>query len=211
MNRAHRLRWLLPLIVALGCSAESAAPQAGRQRAQSATSHPAANPTESGPPEGRGGEDQQPRRVELAILDLDGLERLIASHRGKVVVVDAWSTSCEPCLREFPNLVAMSREIGPDKLAAISLALDYDGLGRPEEKREKVLGYLERFGATFDNVLSSDEADQVYQRLEFYAPPAVFVYDRQGKLSQKFDASAPGGHFTYADVRRQVEKLLAAP
>jgi thiol-disulfide isomerase/thioredoxin len=146
--------------------------------------------------------------VKLQILDVAGLEQLVASHRGKVVVVDAWSTSCEPCLKEFPNLVAMGRELGPERLACVSLSLDFDGIGRPEEKQAKVLKFLERFGATFDNVLASEEADAVMQRLDFYAPPAVFVYDRAGKLSKKFGVDGP---FTYADVRQQVDTLLATP
>jgi hypothetical protein len=86
--------------------------------------------------------------------------------------------------------------------------MDFDGVGRPEEKQAKVLQFLERFGAKFDNVLSSDEADAVLKRLEFYAPPAVFVYDQQGKLSHKFGVD---GEFTYAEVRKQVDALLAKP
>ena len=42
-----------------------------------------------------------PGAVQLKILDFAGLQRLIASHRGQVVVVDAWSTSCPPCVAEF--------------------------------------------------------------------------------------------------------------
>ena len=45
--------------------------------------------------------------ISLKILDFAGLERLIADKRGKVVVVDAWSTACPPCVHDFPQLVAL--------------------------------------------------------------------------------------------------------
>jgi hypothetical protein len=32
-------------------------------------------------------------KVELKILDYDGIQALIKSHQGKVVVVDCWSTT----------------------------------------------------------------------------------------------------------------------
>ena len=75
--------------------------------------------------------------------------------------------------------------------------------------RISALSQVASFGTSrIDNVLSSDEADAVLKRLEFYAPPAVFVYDQQGKLSHKFGID---GEFTYAEVRKRVDELLAKP
>ena len=71
--------------------------------------------------------------VTLQLLDWDGIQRLLASHRGKVVVLDCWSTSCEPCKREFPNLVALGEKHSRDDLARVSLSFDYEGIGRPED------------------------------------------------------------------------------
>lgn len=150
--------------------------------------------------------------VTLQILDWDELQKLIDSHRGKVVVVDAWSTSCEPCKREFPNLVALHKKHGPEKLACISLSLDYEGIGAPEEQREPVLAFLRQQGATFENVLSSVESFELMEKLEIPSIPAVFVYDAAGNLHRRFDnrdASRSGGPFTYEQVTETVEKLVA--
>jgi thiol-disulfide isomerase/thioredoxin len=202
-----RLLLVLSLLCTLGCnqSAPSSAPKSA-----AATTPPAASATEQAPA-AAAPEQTGEKKVGLVILDGAGLDQLIASHRGKVVVVDVWSTSCEPCLREFPNLVKMSQDIPQDKLACVSLSLDFEGIGKPEEQQARVLKFLERLGATFDNVLSADQADDVFKRFDFPAPPAVFVYDRDGKLSEKFDANRPDGHFTYADVRKHVDELLAKP
>ncbi len=52
------------------------------------------------------------RCVELQILDWEGVQKLLASKKGKIVVLDAWSTSCVPCVREFPNLVGLHKRLG---------------------------------------------------------------------------------------------------
>ena len=156
--------------------------------------------------------DKSGAGVKLQILDWDATQKLIASKKGKVVVVDAWSTSCIPCMKEFPNLVALHQQHGKD-VACVSLNLDYIGLSAkpPEFYRERVLKFLTDKKAEFDNVLSSGEADKMYENLEIPSIPAVFVYDRQGKLVKTFDSSEGSTEeeaFTYADVTALVEKLL---
>ena len=155
-----------------------------------------------------------PDRVAVQLLDGDGLNQLLASHRGKVVVLDCWSTSCAPCIEEFPNLVALHNAHGRDNLACISLSFDYEGIGRPEEQQERVLAFLLDQQATFDNVLSTLDSDALTAKLDIPSIPAVFVYDREGKLHERFDnrhASRTGGRFTYEQVSEAVEKLLSTP
>ena len=153
-------------------------------------------------------------QVDLQILDWEGLQRLIAARRGKVVVLDCWSTSCAPCIREFPNLVALQKKHNPDDLSCISLSFDYEGIGRPEDERQRVLAFLKKQNAKFTNVLSSLDSDALTAKLEIPSIPAVFVHDRQGHLHKRFDnryASRDGGPFTYKQVDAVVEELLAQP
>ena len=150
--------------------------------------------------------------VSLKILDHDEIQQLIQDKRGKVVVMDAWSTSCPPCMKEFPHLVELHHEYGPDKVACVSLSFDYEGIDRPEDQQDRVLAFLRKQKATFDNVLNKEEADDLYKKLDLDAVPAVFVYDKSGKLRQKFDDSyrnAAGERFSYNDVRALVKELLS--
>jgi thiol-disulfide isomerase/thioredoxin len=151
--------------------------------------------------------------VDLRILDWEGLQQLLASHRGKVIVLDCWSTSCQPCIKEFPNLVELDKKQRDKGVACISLSFDYEGIGRPEEQRDHVLAFLQDKQATFDNVLSSLDSDALSTKLDIPSIPAVFVYDQQGKLHRRFDnrhATENGGPFTYKQVQAVVEELLAA-
>ena len=141
--------------------------------------------------------------VELSILSFVEIGELIAGKRGKVVVMDAWSTSCPPCLKDFHNLVELHKEHGPDKLACISLSFDYEGIGQPEDVRERVLSFLRSQGATFDNVMSNEDSDALYRKFKLNSVPAIFVYDRSGKLRKRFvDEGA------YEQVRPLVAELI---
>jgi thiol-disulfide isomerase/thioredoxin len=180
----HAIAGLSVLLVAAGC-----------QRANSADAPKADPKTE----------------VSLQIVDFEGIETTVARHRGKVVVMDAWSTACPPCVKEFPRLVALHKKYAEKGLAAVSLSFDYEGIGKPQAVEPKVLKFLREKGATFDNLLSSEESDVLYRKFKLSAVPAVFVYDRQGKLRKRFDNEnvKQADEFTYDDVEKLVVELLA--
>jgi len=153
--------------------------------------------------------------ITLKVLNYEGILDLVASKRGKVVVMDAWSTACPPCLKEFHHLVELQNKYGKARLACISLSFDFEGvhpgLYTIEELKPLVLRFLERQEAAFDNVLSSDESDELYRKFDLAAVPAVFVYDAQGKLQKRFDNQNKKATeaFTYEEIDALVAKLLA--
>ncbi|MDZ4819766.1 MAG: TlpA disulfide reductase family protein [Planctomycetota bacterium] len=172
----------------------------------------APKPTEAeGKPSATARKSVNPDDIKLQNLDYAGIEELIASKKGKVVVVDYWSTYCAPCLKEFPNLIALSDRVGPEQLACISVSLDYDGYGKLEEVTPKVLKFLLAKEATIDNVLASEESDAMFKKLDIPSIPAVFVYDRTGKLRKRYDSRSAknDGPFSYEQVNKLVDELLA--
>ncbi len=198
---SRRMFVLLGYLLLAGCNRSQTPPNeptpktAEKASAQDSTSPPTAEST-----------------VQLKILDFAELQRLIASHRGQVVVVDAWSTSCPPCVRDFPHLVALHRKYAAEGLACVSLSFDFEGTGKPEDAAPPVLDFLRKQGATFDNVLSSEKPEDMYTKLDFASVPEVFIYDRQGKLRERVQESPPGSKEKplYDRVEILVQKLLAA-
>ena len=53
--------------------------------------------------------DESVTPVPLEIGDWRRVEELIREHAGQIVVVDLWSTSCPPCIQEFPDFVALQQ------------------------------------------------------------------------------------------------------
>jgi thiol-disulfide isomerase/thioredoxin len=155
-----------------------------------------------------GADSVPPAASTVQILNYEGIEKLIASKRGKVVVVDVWSTSCPECVKTFPEFVALAKRFGPDKLACISLSLDFEGLGKPEDRLPDVQKFLSERGATFENVLASEADDVICKKMEIPAPPAVFVFDRDGNLKQRFLHAEKPGEAVYQEVGSVVDELL---
>lgn len=150
--------------------------------------------------------------VTVALVDHAGLQAEIAKHRGKVVVVDCWSTSCPPCVKEFPRLVALAETFGDD-VACVSLSFDYEGIGSPEDVLPRVRHFLEDVGAgRVVNLLGSEEADSLSHELDIVSVPVVYVYRPDGSLAQRFDDEDArqrlGRPFTYDDVTATVRAAL---
>jgi thiol-disulfide isomerase/thioredoxin len=151
----------------------------------------------------------------VEILSWDQTQKRREQFRGKVVVLDVWSTYCDPCVREFPGLVKLQERFA-NRVACISFNTDYGGAKDepPEAFRKRVQDFLTVQKAHLLNVLSSDPNDDFYTKIRLGGPPAVFVYDRQGKLVKRFDNSRvpKTPEFTYKhDVVPLVERLLAQP
>jgi thiol-disulfide isomerase/thioredoxin len=110
------------------------------------------------------------------------IETLIKENRGKVVVVDIWSTYCAPCLKEFPRLLALQKQHG-DKLLCVSFNLNYAGL--PNQTVETDLPFIHKFLAKQEfqvtNIVSTETDEQVYGQLEIYSIPAILVFDNTGR------------------------------
>ena len=200
----HTVAVATAVLLAIGCNGETDAPTPPT----SASNTPEPGSTSSG------AQANPAEAVTLTIKSWKETEALIAAQKGKVVVVDLWSTSCVPCMKEFPNLVALHEKFPAKKITCISVSCDYEGLEEepPESKKPSVMKFLKSTKATCTNLLLSDADVDVYDKIELAAIPAVYVYDTAGRMVKRFDNdSGEYGDegFTYKDhIVPLVEKLL---
>ena len=89
------------------------------------------------------------------------------------------------------------------------MSFNYEGdrVATLDEVRPEVKKFLERQGATFDNVLANVKSDKLLKYFGLYSLPAVMVYDRESHLVKRFDTSS-GEEFTYQDVERFLQGLF---
>ncbi len=118
------------------------------------------------------------------------VQKFIADQKGKVVVVDFWSTSCLPCMKEYPNLVKLKQQYGDD-LICVSFNLDYAGIKSkpPTYYRPRVEKFLASRKSELPNFLSTQEAIEVFDAVNINSIPAVFVYGKDGQVAKRFDES----------------------
>ena len=143
-------------------------------------------------------------QVDLQPMDLAQFDNLVALQRGKVVVVDIWATYCPPCMRDFHHLVELHQE-DRQKVVCMSLNIDNQGLESIDRLAPRVLSFLEQQNATFDNILMTDDADQVYRTLKLAGIPAILVYDQQGQLVET--VIPEGGESPYTRVKELIRQL----
>lgn len=154
---------------------------------------------------------EAPSDVTVKVLSWEQTEKLIAGKKGKVVVVDFWATYCPPCVKEFPNLVTLHKKHG-DKIACVSVSADYEGdnIATLDEVKGPVLEQLQKFGATFDNVLLNIPSEDFNKKLGITSVPVVMVFNKEGKRIAVFPDPKNPEEFTYAkDILPVINKALA--
>jgi len=136
----------------------------------------------------------------LKRADSAGLNEIIGSHKGKIVLVDYWATWCGPCVANFPHTVELAKKYKADGLAVISVSFDL------LEDEAKVRDFLAKQGAAFDNVISSHNAigQKPFEDFDVGPLPEYRLYDREGKLKQKWE-----GGVEQAELDKRIQELLA--
>jgi peroxiredoxin len=125
--------------------------------------------------------------------DLDGQTFRLADHLGKeVVLLDFWSTYCEPCKAEFPHLRAMYEAQKARGLLVVGVAMD-----GPESIAD-VPAFAKRHRVDFPIVLDDDS-----RIASLYDPkksmPLTVLIGHDGRMAVVREGYNPGD-----------EKLLAA-
>lgn len=128
----------------------------------------------------------QDGKIDVRLVSYDGLKDLVVKNRGKVVVVDFWSTTCVPCIRNFPHMIEMQHKYAKEGLATISVSFDkLDEFTKTEDQRkERVLGRLAKLKSDLVNVILDESWDFAKDKLRITAIPSVYVFSRQGKWVQ---------------------------
>jgi thiol-disulfide isomerase/thioredoxin len=141
--------------------------------------------------------------VKLDVVKFADLEKAIASHPGKVIVLDLWATWCVPCKAEFHHLVELHEKYAKEGVVCISISLD------EADAKDSALSFLKSKKALFTNYLVDDEESKWQDKWGVGGIPIVFVHGKDGKRIKRFDNSDPDNQFTYKQVEELVKELLA--
>jgi thiol-disulfide isomerase/thioredoxin len=119
--------------------------------------------------------------------DINQLKKIIAQHKGKIVMVNFWATWCGPCVEEFPDLVKLYNKHKGNKFALIGASLDAEGDGG------KVASFVKNQKAAFPvyHVRVKDPGKFIEQFDKKWGGeiPRTYLYDKNGKLVKAWSGS----------------------
>ena len=146
------------------------------------------------------GAAQQAATPKLTPLTLDGYNKLIAAHKGHVVLVNFWATYCIPCRTEIPEMTKMAAQLRARGVDFILISADE--ADQEAAARKFIAGKAS--GTLY--IKSTDDDDKyaaaIHARWQGELP-ATFVYDRSGKKVGAFIGEVP-----MKNIETVIEKFL---
>jgi thiol-disulfide isomerase/thioredoxin len=152
----------------------------------------------------------------LGKLDVETAKKLRANASGNVRLINFWSTTCGPCVAEFPELVDTYRRFQNRSFDMVTISLD------PVGDEAKVLKFLEKHHAAL-----SDRTKPAVEKEGRATNNYVFAGENPDLLAEAIDAEWTGaqphtvllspkgeilwrhsGQIEVVELRRQIVKAL---
>ena len=137
----------------------------------------------------------------LSPVDESGYRTMLKSNAGSVVLVDFWATWCAPCRKEMPVLAKLDERLRQKRFHLVTISAD-----EPEAEAAAV-DFLKKSGISGTAYLRRAKDDDKF--IGSIDPkwsgelPALFLYDRQGRLAKSFT-----GETEIAVIEAAIQKIL---
>lgn len=114
---------------------------------------------------------------------LDGERVRLGDLRGRVVVLNFWTQSCQPCQEELPSLAALAEAAAARGIAVVTVSTDDD----TKDTRDTLQRWLGRPAPFL--VLHDPEATVVTGKFGTRLYPETWILDREGVIRARFDGA----------------------
>lgn len=121
----------------------------------------------------------------------------IASHKGKVVLLNLWATWCGPCREEMPALDRLQKEMGSDKFEVVAVSVDKNGF----ETARKFLDGIDVKALNY----YSDPTGRAPSQVKAIGMPATLLIDAHGREIGRLMGPA---EWDSPDAKRLIEAAL---
>jgi peroxiredoxin len=138
------------------------------------------------------------RAPEVEFRTLGGETIATSDLRGKVVLVNFWSTDCVTCIKEMPHMVETWNKYNARGFEMVAVAMKYD-------PPNYVLAYAEKNRLPFKVALDIS-GDAARRFGEIRLTPTSFLIDRRGNVVKRYL-----GEPDFAQLHALVEEKLRDP
>lgn len=138
-----------------------------------------------------------PNAPQVTLNIIDGAPLPSDQLRGRLTLVNFWSTTCSVCMQEMPYLIQTYRDFHERGFDVVAVAMPYD---RPDW----VLDYSQRNRLPFKVAIDFDgKVNRAFGGIDF--TPTSFLIDAQGKIVSRI-VGAPD----FEKLRGKIEAQLGA-
>jgi thiol-disulfide isomerase/thioredoxin len=119
----------------------------------------------------------------LTPIDESGFQKMIHSHRGRLLLVDFWATWCAPCREEMPKLVALHSRLAKE-LDFVTISCD-----EPEATAQAASFVAAHNAPTPRYIRQAKDDDAFINAIDpkwSGALPGLFLFDRAGRQVKSF-------------------------
>lgn len=135
---------------------------------------------------------------DITITDLNGNKVKLSAFRGKIVVLNFFSTHCPPCKREIPDFQKANEKYGKNNDVQFLCVSIIGALG---EQRNDAQNYFNK--NNFNLPLYLDEDTSASEAFGVSSIPHTFIIDRDGNIKK-----SNLGMMDYQTLQSEIEKLL---
>ena len=136
-----------------------------------------------------------PVAPDVRFATLSGEILATSDLRGKVVLVNFWSTLCAECLAEIPRLTETYRSCAPRGCEVVAVAMHHDSLLR-------VADFTFRQGLPFK--VAFDESGEIATSFgSIRVTPTIFILDKQGRILKHYV-----GELNWRELRALLDQAL---
>lgn len=132
----------------------------------------------------------------IRVTTLDGKAQWLTDYRGKVILLNFWSTSCAPCRVEVPWFIEFQKRWKDRGLVILGVSMD--------DEPARIKAFIKQFGtnyAMFEGRAVEEEIQTATGGI--WGIPTTFLIARDGKVLKKRLGIA-----SKAEFEREIEAAL---
>jgi peroxiredoxin len=150
-------------------------------------------------PDYAGADRQAP---DFTLKDMKGRDVKLSDYRGKVVVLNFWTKTCGPCLKEMPSLAELTQMLADRKDVAVLTVSTDEG---PDDVRDTLKGVL-RNEPPFSILFDPDGEGVVRAKFGTHLFPETWLIDQKGMIRARFDGGRDWSNPAVVELVDQVRE-----
>ncbi len=130
---------------------------------------------------------------DFVLPSINGGSLKLSDFKGKVVIIDFWSTRCPPCRKGIPEFAKLYSAFKDRGLVVVGISLD--------RSIDTARAFCERAGVRYPVVMGDRKIAGDYGGIRFI--PTTFIVDREMNITDKFIGYTP-----YSVFETKIKELL---